>query len=359
MKSSLKRWSGILFGSLGILLIVYLDTRMGGHGNDQGQMTQMSYSLALMTGFMTSFHCVGMCGALVLSYTTQDSALGRPSYLSHFWYGLGKTLSYTTLGAAFATLGAIIAFTPTLRGIIALGAGVFLILFGLSMLNIVPGLRHIQLRTPTFVMRFIGRQYKKHSHPLIIGLLNGLMIVCGPLQAMYIMAAGTGDPRTGASLLFFFGLGTLPTMIGFGVFASTLAKSVGPKLVKFSSVVVLVLGALMLNRGLALTEPGYDLGSVMRKVTALSDTSLRTLNMKVTDKGFEPNHFVLQKEEPVRWEIEVAENAFCQGEFEVPSFMMTLVLKPGKVALEFAPPRQGLILWHCNQPERYGAFTVQ
>ncbi len=359
MNPSLKRWSGILFGTLGIFLIVYLDTRLGGHGHQQGMMTQMSYTLALMTGFMTSFHCVGMCGALVLSYTTQDTALGRPSYLSHFWYGLGKTLSYTCLGAAFATLGAIIAFTPTLRGIIALAAGAFLILFGLSMLNPIPGLKHVQLKTPAFVMRFIGRQYKKHSHPLIIGLLNGLMIVCGPLQAMYILAAGTGDPRIGASLLFFFGLGTLPTMIGFGIFASTLAKSVGPKLVKLSSVVVLVLGALMLNRGLALADTGYDLGSVMTRVEAMSKTSLRTLRMKVTANGFEPDHFVVTRNVPVRWEIEVTENAFCRGKLTIPSFSVTLELHPGIQAVEFAAPRQGLILWHCTEPQRYGAFTVQ
>jgi len=359
MNPSLKRWSGILFGTLGILLIVYLDTRLGGHAHHHGMMQQMSYTLALLTGFMTSFHCVGMCGALVLSYTTQDMALGRPRYLSHFWYGFGKTLSYTILGAAFATLGAIIAFTPTLKGIIALAAGAFLVLFGLSMLNFIPGLGHIQLKTPAFVMRFVGRQYKKHSHPFVIGMLNGLMIVCGPLQAMYIMAAGTGDPKMGASLLFFFGLGTLPTMIGFGIFASTLAKSVGPKLVKFSSVVVLVLGALMLNRGLALADTGYDLKSVMTKVRALSRTSLRTLHMKVSATGFEPSHFVLTRNEPVRWEIEVGENAFCRGRLVIPSYSVTLELKPGIQAVEFAPPRPGLILWYCESPERYGAFTVQ
>ncbi|MBN2700150.1 MAG: sulfite exporter TauE/SafE family protein [Methylohalobius sp. ZOD2] len=367
-----KRWTGILFGALGILLIVYMDARLGGHSShEHGLMDGMSHALALATGFMTSFHCVGMCGALVLTYTTQDSARGRPSYLSHFWYASGKTLSYTLIGAAFGALGSVVAFTPWLRGIIALIAGVFLILFGLSMLNIFPWLRRIQLRTPGFVMRFLGRQYKKHSHPLIIGLLNGLMIVCGPLQAMYIMAAGTGDPLKGAQLLFFFGIGTLPMMIGFGVFASTIAKSVGPKLVKFSSVVVVALGALMLNRGLALADTHYDLRSVISlieftwekplisRIESIWEKPLPTVNMQVTARNFEPDHFVLQRGQAVRWEIEVAEDGFCRSRLEIPSFEVALDLQPGHQAVEFSPPRSGLILWRCTEPERYGTFTVQ
>ncbi|HHJ39034.1 MAG TPA: sulfite exporter TauE/SafE family protein [Methylothermaceae bacterium] len=362
MESNLiRRWIGVLFGAVGIFFIVYLDSRFGGHGqgHNHALMANMSYALLLMTGFMTSFHCVGMCGAMVLSYTTQDTKLGKPSYFSHFWYGLGKTASYTILGAGFGALGAVIAFTPWLRGIIAISAGMFLVLFGLSMLNLLPGMGRIQLKTPTFVMRFIGRQYKKHSHPFMIGLLNGLMIVCGPLQAMYIMAAGSGSPLEGAKILFFFGLGTLPVMLGFGVFASTLAKSIGPKLVKFSSVVVVVLGAVMLNRGLALADTGYDLHSILKKNQEKALSGIKTLSMRITKHDFEPDHFVIKRNEPIRWIIHVEKDAFCKGQLEIPSLEINVALKPGTQALEFSIPRKGLILWHCTQPLRYGAFTVQ
>ena len=357
MPPALKRWAGLAFGVLGILAIVWLDTRYGQHAHHQ--LSRVNYTLALMIGVMTSFHCVGMCGALVLSYTTQDAALGRPTYLSHFWYALGKTLSYTIIGAGFATLGGIIAFTPWLRGVIAIAAGIFLVLFGLNMLGVIR--LRVQIRTPTFVMRFIGRQYKKHSHPFIIGLLNGLMIVCGPLQAMYILAAGTGDPLQGAVLLFCFGIGTLPVMLGFGVFASTLARSIGPRLVKFSSVVVMVMGAVMLNRGLALADTGYDLRTFVTRLGKFrkEQTEIATLRMRIGATDFEPDHFVLQRGKPVRWEIEVSETSFCRSALEIPSFRVTIRLEPGIQAVEFAPPRQGLILWRCRDPQRWGAFTVQ
>ncbi len=359
MSNRFKRWAGLGFGALGIVLIVYLDGRMGGLGHPQF-LGEMSYALALLTGFMTSFHCVGMCGALVLGYTTQDAALGRPAYLSHLWYGLGKTLSYTLIGAAFATLGGVVAFTPQLRGVIALGAGAFLILFGLSLLG---ALRlRVQFRTPAFLLRLIGRQYQRRSHPFVIGLANGLMIVCGPLQAMYILAAGTGDPLQGGTLLFLFGLGTLPMLLGFGVFATTLAKSAGPRLVKLSSVVVVIMGAVMLNRGLILTQSGYDLDSLLtlakQRWSAWITPNIHTITMQITQDGFLPDHFVLPRGQAVRWEIEVAENAFCRSRLEIPTFGVGLKLRPGRQAVEFTPPRDGLILWHCMEPKRYGAFTV-
>jgi sulfite exporter TauE/SafE len=355
-----NRWLLLVTGGLGIALIVYLDQRMRGYGHPQF-LGEMSYALAFLTGFFTSFHCVGMCGALVLGYTAHDAALGRPQYLSHFWYGLGKTLSYTGIGAAFATLGGVVAFTPWLRGVIALGAGMFLVLFGLNLLGLLRF--RVQLRTPAFLLRFIGQQYKKRSHPFIIGLANGLMIVCGPLQAMYMLAAGTGDPLQGATLLFLFGLGTLPMLIGFGVFATTLAKGAAPVLVKLSSVVVVVMGAMMLNRGLILTQSGYDLGSLIALAEQkwqdfIQVKAIETIAMTVGRDGFVPDHFVLEQGKPVRWEIEVTEDAFCRGRLEIPSFGVGLDLEPGVKAMEFAPPRDGLILWRCTEPERYGTFTV-
>ena len=110
--------------------------------------------------------------------------------VSHLMYGAGKLVSYTLIGAAFGLLGSIIAFTPVVRGVAGILAGLFLILFGLKILNVIPVLRKIQFKLPNFVNKIIGKKTAGNSSPLVIGLLNGLMIACGPLQAIYIMAAG-------------------------------------------------------------------------------------------------------------------------------------------------------------------------
>src|SRR3989339_1391466 len=108
------------------------------------------------------------------------------------------------------------------------------------MLNIIPGLRKFQIKMPNFINRFVHKENSKfHNSPLVIGLLNGLMIACGPLQAIYIMAAGTGSPLEGAKLLFVFALGTLPVMLGFGYVTGFVSSKATHKVVKASGALVM------------------------------------------------------------------------------------------------------------------------
>ncbi|MBP5623054.1 MAG: sulfite exporter TauE/SafE family protein, partial [Thermoguttaceae bacterium] len=56
---------------------------------------------------------------------------------------------------------------------------------------------------------------------LVIGLLNGLM-PCSPLQSMQIYALSTGSIIRGALSMLLFSLGTVPLMLGLGVFSGKL-----------------------------------------------------------------------------------------------------------------------------------------
>jgi len=69
------------------------------------------------------------------------------------------------------------------------------------MLNVFPVLRGFTLRLPHFVTKGVANELRGQRSPLKIGLLNGLMLGCGPLQAMYIMAAGTGSAEEDATML--------------------------------------------------------------------------------------------------------------------------------------------------------------
>jgi len=228
--SILKKILPITLAILGIAFILWLDSWFTAYVDLSQFNEHLSVGLLVLIGFLTGFHCVGMCGPLILSYATKNARAGYQSHVAHLLYGAGKTVSYTTIGALLGAFGSFVAFTPYTRGAVGMAAGVFLILFGLHMLEVFPVLSHFQFRTPGFVMRFIGKEYRKHSNPFVIGLLNGLMIICGPLQAMYVMAAGTGSWLEGAKILFFFGIGTLPLMLGFGFLTSLLSNNLTPKL---------------------------------------------------------------------------------------------------------------------------------
>ncbi len=213
---------------------------------------QMSYALLFTIGFLTGFHCIGMCGSFVVGYTDATLSKAR-QLLAHMSYAFGKTLSYITLGAGFGLLGATIAITPEIRGIAGLVAGVFLLLYGLKMLNVFSWLRRFTLRLPSSVNRQVaGELRRRRRSPLRTGLLTGLLLGCGPLQAMYVMAAGSADPKQGAMILLMFGLGTLVPLLGFGMFASLLSPAVMRQLVRVSGVLVIAMGLMMAQRGLTM-----------------------------------------------------------------------------------------------------------
>ena len=217
---------------------------------------QISYALLFTIGFLTGFHCIGMCGGFVVGYT--DAMLSKiRQLLAHMSYAFGKTLSYTTLGAGFGLLGATIAITPEIRGIAALAASVFLLLYGLKMLNVFSWLRRFTLRLPSSVNRQVAGELRRHRSPFRTGLFTGLLLGCGPLQAMYVMAAGSGDPKQGAMILLMFGLGTLVPLLGFGLFASLLSPAVMRQMVRVSGILVIAMGLMMAQRGWNMMHMGH------------------------------------------------------------------------------------------------------
>lgn len=367
-----KKLIGIIFGIIGILVAGYFIFRFA-DGVALPQISQnMGYGLLFVVGLLTGFHCVSMCGGFVISYTAKDAQEGKKSYKSHFMYGLGKIISYTLIGAAFGLLGSIIVFTPLIRGIAGILAGAFLIIFGLNMLNIFPWLRKIRIKTPSFINRFVGKESEKHNSPLIIGLLNGLMIACGPLQAIYIMAAGTGSMFEGAKLLFVFALGTLPVMLGFGFFTSFISKTATHKILKASGVIVIILGLIMVNRGLALTGTGFDTNSLIASVSANSvgvtgnavdtittEDGYQIINMDVTRYGWEPDKFVLKKGVPVKWVINGKELNGCNNAIQVPKLGLNFDIKQGIQTIEFTPNQEGVISWSCWMGMIQGTFIVK
>jgi len=364
---ALKKIAAVTLALMGIGFILWLDSWFMNHTDMPKLGRDMSYGLLTLIGFLTSFHCVGMCGPLILSYVAKSATKGQKSYGAHFLYGIGKTLSYTLIGALLGAFGAVVAFTPYAQGAIGVAAGGFLILFGLHMLGVFPALSHFQIRTPAFVMRFVGKEYRKQSNPFVIGLLNGLMIICGPLQAMYVMAAGTGSWAQGAAIMFFFGIGTLPLLLGFGFLTSLLSANLTPKLLKASGVIVMILGAIMLNRGLAVTGTGVDFNTMVARVsqklsptvaeTQTCDTE-QTIHMDILKSRFSPNQFTLRKGVPVRWVIDGKEMNECNQTIVIPQYKMRIELKEGPQIIEFTPPESGVVPWSCWMGMIPGTFIV-
>ncbi|HII14876.1 MAG TPA: hypothetical protein HA362_01030 [Nanoarchaeota archaeon] len=360
--------AGVFVALLGIFLV--LKNTIGFNLPDFSN--NVSLGILFLAGLMTGFHCVAMCGGFMVSYSAKNAKENKSGFMQHLYYGTGKTLSYAVIGGLFGLLGSFISFTPKLRGGIAIVAGIFLVLFGLKMLDIIPALRKMQITQPAFLNK-INSRLGGHGGPFVTGLLNGLMIACGPLLAIYIYAAGTGSFVQGAMSAAVFGLGTLPVLFGFGMIASMISSQMTRKILKYSGIVVLILGLIMLNRGLSLTGSGYDYNSLASGLSAkqaggtagtagadiVVKDGYQEIKMDVLSSGWSPNKFVLKKGVPVKWVIDGKEITSCNNAIQVPKLGLNFKIKPGLQTIEFTPNEAGTIPWSCWMGMIPGVFVVK
>lgn len=222
--------------------------------------TTMGYGMLFLIGLLTSVHCIAMCGGINLSQCVprgdtafrQDGAVS--AVMPAILYNLGRVISYTVIGFLLGFVGFLIGGgdqvgLPVLfQGILKLIAGGFMVVVGVNMLGLFPGLRALMPRPPKALAAMINTQKAKSRRPLMVGLLNGLM-PCGPLQSMQIVALASGSPFAGAMSMFLFSLGTVPLMLGLGSIVSTLGKRFTRAVMNVGAVLVTVLGLAMLSQG--------------------------------------------------------------------------------------------------------------
>lgn len=328
-----------------------------------------SLFLLFFAGLLTGFHCISMCGGFVVSYTSKNAVRGHKSFTQHLVYGGSKVISYTIIGGVFGLIGGIVAFSIGLRSWVAVLAGIFMIFYALSMFGI-KFFRKFQFN-PKFLTRAAasaGSSAKgPYKAPLVTGLLNGLFIACGPLQAMYLYAAGTGNFASGAASLMAFGLGTLPVMFGFGSLATIISHNTTKKILKFSAVIVLILGLIMLNRGLNLMGSSYSYDSIKEKITnnnleesgnVLIKGNIQEVSMNIDASGYHPNTFVLKKGIPVKWNVNVEILTGCNKELVSREYGINSDLKKGLNVFEFTPDKTGTFSFTCGMGMLRGSFVV-
>jgi len=262
-------WLKLIFALVAIILmvIIMIAARKLSHQFTLPDLnTHLSDGMILLVGLITGLHCIGMCGGFVISYTAKDVEQQQPSWLSHILYGVGKTLSYAMFGALFGWLGSVISITPFMQGITNLAAGGFLILFGLNMLDVFAVLKHVRLKQPKSLAHFAIEHRKRSRSPFFIGFFSGFLLGCGPLQAMYVMAAGSSDPLLGAKIMTLFGLGTLPALLSFGYLTRLFSAAATHRFFQLSGVILIFVGTMMFNKGLIRTHSGYDFKSIEQTI---------------------------------------------------------------------------------------------
>ncbi len=329
----------------------------------------ISVWLVFVIGLLASFHCVGMCGGLIVSYSVSRPESTGKNILKgmkpHIFYNLGRLISYTIVGTVLGGIGSFFGLNPSVSGYILIIAAGFMVLMGLSLMTEHRLLKAIKLKTPDFIARFLfrNRRSDKPKGPFIIGLLTAFM-PCGPLQAMQLFALTTGSAWQGAVAMGVYALGTFPVLLLFGGILSLINRSRVKQMMRFSGVVVIGLALLMLNRGL--TNFGLGARTLLAKnsvaQTQISPSSpsgeVQTVKMAVTYRGYQPNVLYIKKGIPVRWVISGDEITGCTNEILLPDYNIKQKLHSGENIIEFTPTRSGELKFSCWMRMVWGKFIV-
>ncbi|MBC2729496.1 sulfite exporter TauE/SafE family protein [Thiobacillus sp.] len=187
-------------------------------------MIEFSLLTALLAGLLGGVHCVGMCGGIVAAFSFRADG-STPPFRLHLAYNLGRVLSYVLFGALAGALGAslkLAEFMPV-QTVLYVLAQVVMILLGLYLAGLNRWVLMFE-RAGGSMWRGIKPLFQKllpvKSLPqaVLAGMAWG-WLPCGLVYSVLVSALAAGSATSGAALMLAFGLGTLPNLLGMGLFA--------------------------------------------------------------------------------------------------------------------------------------------
>ncbi|ELS34778.1 MULTISPECIES: sulfite exporter TauE/SafE family protein [Pseudanabaena] len=222
-------------------------------------------------GFLGSFgHCVGMCGPLTVAFSLsgkdrqdrESSQVWQQHLYFHALLNIGRIFSYVLVGAAIGAIGSVLIASGQLAGIesdlrrwLAILTGILLVWMGLVQIE-PEGLPQMPFLNPIAALGLHQRlsnammKLSLYSHPItpaLLGMTWGL-IPCGFLYTAQLKAAETSSMMQGALTMLAFGIGTLPSMLGIGIFAGLISRDRRSQLFRMGGWITLTIGLLTILR---------------------------------------------------------------------------------------------------------------
>jgi len=208
-------------------------------------------------GLLGSGHCFGMCGGIAaglgsLPGSNTNGGLAKPSAMSALLFNFGRILSYAMLGLISAwILGGVgqALNVPKWSMLLRLATALMIFLIGVQFL--------FNWQTLAFIERAGAKIWKRilpvairagrlpgGSGRLLLGLCWGLL-PCGLVYSVLLTASATGSAVSGAGVMFAFGLGTIPSMLGMSLAAPALAAMLSDRWTRKLMGVAMILLAVL------------------------------------------------------------------------------------------------------------------
>jgi sulfite exporter TauE/SafE len=184
---------------------------------------------------------------------------------------LGRIITYTFFGALIGLAGSFLDQVSGMmgwQGVFSILVGLAMLLVSLSLLGFLPPVEValaslIGSSSPMARMRGLFGK-RTFISTLTLGILWGFL-PCGLVFAMLVLSARAQTLWGGALTMLAFGLGTVPTLLGFGLATNLLSPKLRGGLQKFAALLILLFAVQTILRGLAVANliPSFSFGPVM------------------------------------------------------------------------------------------------
>jgi len=210
---------------------------------------------AFAVGLLGSLHCAGMCGPIAVALSGKGP-VNLKMILSKALYNSGRVATYAFLGLLAGFAGHTISLAGYQKPL-AIGTGILILIsvFIPVLFKRMDALAKLSSMYSGRLKNSFKRLFGKGSYTTMffIGLLNGFL-PCGFVYLGLAAAIASGTVFKSTLYMTFFGLGTIPMMLGL----SMIGNLGGPKwngvFRKVSPFVAVSVAILLIIRGMMATE---------------------------------------------------------------------------------------------------------
>ncbi len=201
---------------------------------------------ALAMGFLGSLHCIGMCSPLAIAV----SNLRGNALRNRLVYNSGRIVSYSLLGVLAAAIGTGFQVAG-LQNTLSIVLGSLLIIAGLAGVSqiripvVTPAIQNFTAFIKKLFSTFLSK--KTTGAVLILGFLNGLL-PCGLTYLALTYCITLPAITDGALFMLFFGMATLPVMLGLTGIVQILVKRYHINFQRVTTITLIALGVLLISR---------------------------------------------------------------------------------------------------------------
>lgn len=353
----------------GLIIIGFLLLNKSGLTSLVSVNTTSTLPVFLIFGLLAGFSsCAALVGGIILSvsrqwvgnYGNSDSTLQKLQ--PHFLFNAGRVLGYALFGALLGFVGNFFRLSPLFTAGLVIAVSGLMIVLGLQMLG-VKAFQNFQIRLPKSLTGHIANEsnFQSRFAPALMGALT-FFLPCGFTITAQALALASGSPVTGALIMAFFALGTIPGLLAIG-YSSVKFQSNPETSASFSAIAgYLVLFFALFNINAQLSVIGLpnfsdvfaanssytkSVGSTGELVSIVNGQQI--IKMNASSSGYTPNRFKIRANTPTRWEVATNNISGCTNAIISRSlFDGQIDLVDGTTSVkEFTSPKPGVYKFSC------------